>query len=79
LESVEGKRSLSAHVPAKGGEDRLSSVVTSHTTLVRLGVEAQLHIWEGMGHATYAFNPKAPESDEVHQVIVDFFDKHLGR
>jgi epsilon-lactone hydrolase len=55
----------------------LSTLATG--SLVRLGVEADLHIWEGMGHATYAFNPKAPESDEVHQVIVDFFDKHLGR
>jgi|TARA_B100000315_G_scaffold260671_1_gene323894 acetyl esterase/lipase len=57
----------------------MSGVLASHRKLVRLGVEAELHIWEGMGHATFAFNPRLPESDEVHTVIVRFFDKHLGR
>ena len=57
----------------------LGGVLASHITLVRLGVEADLHVWEGLGHATFAFNPRLPESDEVHNVIVGFFDKHLAR
>ncbi|MYE25396.1 MAG: alpha/beta hydrolase [Gammaproteobacteria bacterium] len=57
----------------------LGAVLASHARLVRLGVEADLHIWEGLGHATFAFNPRLPESDEVHDVIVRFFDRHLGR
>jgi len=57
----------------------LGGVLASHNKLVRLGVEADLHVWEGLGHATFAFNPRLPESDEVHNVIVRFFDKHLGR
>ncbi|MYF31119.1 MAG: alpha/beta hydrolase [Gammaproteobacteria bacterium] len=57
----------------------LGGVLASHNRLVRLGVEANLHIWEGLGHATFAFNPRLPESDEVHNVIVRFFDEHLGR
>lgn len=57
----------------------LSDVIATHRKLTRLGVEADLHIWEGLGHATFAFNPRLPESDEVHRVIVDFFDRHLGR
>ena len=56
----------------------LSDVLATHRQLTNLGVEADLHIWEGLGHATFAFNPRLPESDEVHQVIVRFFDKHLG-
>lgn len=56
----------------------LSGVLATHAKLVRLGVDADLHVWEGMGHATYAFNPRLPETDEVHQVIVSFFDNHLG-
>ncbi|MCY3838157.1 MAG: alpha/beta hydrolase fold domain-containing protein [Gammaproteobacteria bacterium] len=57
----------------------LGGVLASHNKLVRLGVEADLHIWEGLGHATFAFNPRLPESDEVRSVIVRFFDRHLAR
>ena len=57
----------------------LGAVLASHNKLIRLGVEADLHVWEGLGHATFAFNPRLPESDEVHNVIVRFFDKHLGQ
>ena len=56
----------------------MGDVLASHNKLVRLGVEADLHVWEGLGHATFAFNPRLPESDEVHNVIVRFFDKHLA-
>ena len=55
----------------------LSGVIATHRKLRGLGVDADLHIWEGLGHATFAFNPRLPESDEVHQTIVDFFDRHL--
>ena len=57
----------------------LGDVLASHNKLVRLGVEADLHVWEGLGHATFAFNPRLPESDEVHDVIVRFFNKHLSQ
>ena len=57
----------------------LGGVLASHNKLIRLGVEADLHVWEGLGHATFAFNPRLPESDDVHNVIVRFFDKHLGQ
>jgi monoterpene epsilon-lactone hydrolase len=56
----------------------LSSVLVTHAQLVRLGVPAELHVWEGMGHA-FQFNPEIPESREAYQVIVDFFFKHLGK
>ena len=57
----------------------MSGVIATHTRLTRLGVEADLHIWEGLGHATFAFNPRLPESDEVHNVMVNFFARHLGK
>jgi len=56
----------------------LSSVLATHAQLVRLGVEADLHVWEGMGHAFFV-NPTYPESREAYDVIVRFFEKHLGR
>lgn len=55
----------------------LSSVVITHAQLVRLGVKADLHIWEGLDHAFF-FEPDLPESREVYDVVVRFFDAHLG-
>jgi epsilon-lactone hydrolase len=55
----------------------LSSVLATHAQLVRLGVAADLHVWEGMNHA-FQFYPALPESREAYRVIVSFFDSHLG-
>jgi epsilon-lactone hydrolase len=55
----------------------LSNAVYTHGRLVRLGVTADLHIWEGMFHGFYT-NPDVPESREAYNVMVRFFDKHLG-
>jgi epsilon-lactone hydrolase len=56
----------------------LSSVVYTHSRLVELGVRADLHVYEGMGHAFF-YNPELPESREVYAVISKFFDSHLDR
>ena len=55
----------------------LSSVVSTHAQLVRLGVAADLHVWEGMQHA-FLYFPDLPESREAYRVIADFFGRHLG-
>ncbi len=54
----------------------LSETVNTHRQLTRLGVEADLQIWEGMEHFFFR-NPDLPESGEAYDVIVKFFDKHL--
>lgn len=56
----------------------LSMVIVTHAQLVRLGVEADLHLWEAMGHV-FNTNPNLPESRESYNVIVNFFDKHLEK
>jgi epsilon-lactone hydrolase len=56
----------------------LSSVVHTHSELIRLGVEADLHVWEGLGHAFF-FDPELPQSREMYDVTVKFFDRHLGK
>lgn len=56
----------------------LSSVVHTHSLLVAHGVKADLHIWEGMGHAFF-FDPELPPSREVYAVAVKFFTQHLGQ
>jgi len=55
----------------------LSSAVYTHAQLVKLGVDAELHVWEGMFHGFF-YNPDVPESQEAYDVMVKFFDRHLG-
>jgi len=55
----------------------LSSAIYTHAQLVKLGVEAELHVWEGLFHGFF-YNPDVPESQDAYQVIVKFFDRHLG-
>jgi acetyl esterase/lipase len=56
----------------------LSSVAYMHSRLVALGVEAELHVWEGLTHGFFQ-DPDLPESREAHDVAVKFFERHLGR
>lgn len=60
----------------------LSSTVFTHAALVDLGVDAELHIWEGTPHCSFAqpfVDPGVPESQQAWRVIAKFFDRHLGR
>ncbi len=56
----------------------LSAAVYTHTRLVKLGVEAELHVWEGLFHFFF-LNPDVPESRDAYDVMVRFFDRRLGR
>ncbi len=56
----------------------LSSSVYTHTQLVRLGVDADLHVWEGLFHGFF-YNADVPESHQAYDVMLRFFDRHLGR
>lgn len=49
----------------------------THSLLVAQGVDAELHIWEGLGHAFF-YNYRLPESQQVYSVVVHFFEHHLG-
>ncbi|MEO6341116.1 MAG: alpha/beta hydrolase fold domain-containing protein [Caulobacteraceae bacterium] len=55
----------------------LSSSVYTHGALVKAGAQAELHVWDGMFHGFF-YNPDVPESREVFDVIVKFFDRRLG-
>jgi acetyl esterase/lipase len=56
----------------------LSSVAYTHGQLLRSGIQAELRVWEGLGHVFYS-DPGLPESREVYDVIVEFFQRHLGK
>ncbi|MEY2855530.1 MAG: hypothetical protein RL030_2662 [Pseudomonadota bacterium] len=55
----------------------LSSAVHTHSLLVKAGAEADLHVWDGMFHGFF-YNVDVPESRDAFDVIVKFFDRHLG-
>lgn len=54
----------------------MSSAVNTHRELVKVGVTADLHVWDGLGHAFF-YDPGLPESREAFDVMTGFFQKHL--
>jgi epsilon-lactone hydrolase len=56
----------------------LSAAVHTHTQLVKLGVDAELYVWEGLFHGFF-YNVDVPESKDAFNVIIKFFDRHLGQ
>jgi len=56
----------------------LSTVLYTHSRLIKAGAQAELHVWDGMWHAFY-FNVDLPESKEAYDMINKFFDKYLGQ
>jgi acetyl esterase/lipase len=59
-------------------DQSLSSAVATHAQLVKLGVNAELHVWEGLDHGFF-LEPDLPESGEVYDVVTKFFDSHLAK
>jgi epsilon-lactone hydrolase len=56
----------------------LSSVVHTHGCLVEQGVQADLHVWEGLEHA-FHYSPELPQSRRLYAIAAKFFDDHLER
>jgi acetyl esterase/lipase len=56
----------------------LSSAVYTHTQLVKNGVDARIHVWEGLFHGFF-YNADVPESQDCYRVIADFFARTLGK
>jgi acetyl esterase/lipase len=56
----------------------LSAALYTHEQMVRLGVETELHVWEGLFHGFF-YNADIPESQDAFKVMISFFDRHLGR
>lgn len=56
----------------------VSSLFASQAALTQAGVDAELHVWDGLWHAFF-FDPDLPESKQVYAVVVRFFAAHLGR
>jgi acetyl esterase/lipase len=65
-------------VDRDGNPSELSNAVYTHAELVKAGVDADLHVWEGMFHGFF-YNPDVPESRDCFDVIVRFFASRLGK
>ena len=56
----------------------LSGALYPDTQLSKLGVETELHVWEGLFHGFF-YNPDVPESKDAYNVMLKFFNRYLGR
>jgi acetyl esterase/lipase len=56
----------------------LSDTVRAHRKLRRAGVTADLHVYEGLSHGQYLFDPTGMVPREVFSEIARFFDAHLA-
>ncbi len=56
----------------------LSGALYTDEQLSKAGVDAELHVWEGLFHGFF-YNPDVPESKDAYSVMVNFFEKHLGQ
>ncbi len=55
----------------------LSAEVHSQALLSAAGVDAELHVWDGMWHSFFS-DPEMPESRQAYAVMLGFFDRRLG-
>ena len=56
----------------------MSSALFTHGQLVAAGVDADLHVFEGLGHYFFA-DTTLPESKQAFAIMAKFFDAHLAR
>jgi acetyl esterase/lipase len=56
----------------------MSDAIFTHRALVKAGASSELHIWDGVGHC-FEYDPRLPESQEAYQLLIQFFERHLGR
>jgi len=54
----------------------MSPAIATHRALVQAGVDASLHVFDGLGHCFY-YDAIAPEGADAYQTMVRFFRKHL--
>jgi epsilon-lactone hydrolase len=57
----------------------LSNTARTHRKLRDAGIEADLHVFEGMSHAQYLAAPNSPETKQVFGEMARFFDSHLAK
>ena len=78
LMSDDETRAMPPTLLLAGGRDfAVSALTLAHRRLARLGVESELHLFDGLPHAFFVW-PDMPESKEAFAIMARFFDRHLG-
>jgi monoterpene epsilon-lactone hydrolase len=54
----------------------LSPALATHRALVQAGVDASLHVFDGLGHGFY-YDAVTPEAVDAYNTMIRFFRKHL--
>jgi acetyl esterase/lipase len=55
-----------------------SPALATHRALCQAGVEASLHVFDGLGH-TFFMDAVTPEAVDAYETIIRFFRKHLAK
>jgi monoterpene epsilon-lactone hydrolase len=55
----------------------MSGTIHTDTELTKVGVKAELHVWDGLFHGFF-YNADVPESRDAFNVMISFFDRNLG-
>ena len=55
----------------------LSPALATHRALVQAGVDASLHVFDGLGHGFY-YEAVTPEAVDAYNTMIRFFRKYLG-
>jgi acetyl esterase/lipase len=56
----------------------MSGAINTDVQLTKVGVDSELHVWDGMFHGFF-YNADVPESKEAFSIMINFFDRHLGK
>ncbi|MCB2076812.1 MAG: alpha/beta hydrolase [Novosphingobium sp.] len=56
----------------------MSATVDAHRRLVRNRVDADLVVWDGLGHCFFT-DRSLPETREAQEIMVRFFTRHVGQ
>lgn len=55
----------------------LSPALNTHRALCRAGVDASLHVFDGLGHCFY-YTAGTPEAQDAYETMIRFFRKNLS-
>jgi len=56
----------------------MSGALNTDVRLTKAGVDSELHAWDGLFHGFF-YDADVPESKEAFNIMIRFFDRHLGR
>jgi len=56
----------------------MSGAINTDIELTKAGVHTELHVWDGLFHGFF-YDADVPESKEAFDIMIRFFDSHLGK